>query len=142
MTAIDQPALSTEQLSAVAAHDTPEPTLDNKGVVARARRVQGTPVEGLVELRPTTPGLRTGEVVRMSDSTRTAIDSAELRGIQTLEAQLIARFSPPLEPEDVRRCLSECVASYESARVRSYLPVLVEREATRRLRDLSASRLP
>ena len=68
------------------------------------------------------------------------IDSRELRMVEHLEAQLIARFSPPLHQNEVQRALIDCAASYESARVRSYLPVLIERDATRRLRDLSRSR--
>ncbi len=66
----------------------------------------------------------------MSSPTLTDIDSLESRKLDYLEAQLIARFSPPLRPEEVQRCLIDCIASYESARVRSYLPVLIEREAT------------
>ncbi len=48
-------------------------------------------------------------------------------------------FCPPLRAEEVQRCLIDCVANYESARVRSYLPVLIEREATKRLRDVTPS---
>ena len=75
----------------------------------------------------------------MSSPTLTDIDSLESRKLDYLEAQLIDRFSPPLRPEEVQRCLVDCIASYESARVRSYLPVLIEREATKRLREMSQS---
>ncbi len=74
-------------------------------------------------------------------STLTDVDSLESRKLEHLEAQLIATFSPPLRPEEVQRCLFDCAARYESARVRVYLPVLIERDATKRLRDLSRSRL-
>ncbi len=77
----------------------------------------------------------------MSSPTLTDIDSLESRKLDYLEAQLIARFSPPLRPEEVQRCLIDCIASYESARVRSYLPVLIEREATGRLLEMSRSRV-
>ncbi len=65
------------------------------------------------------------------------VDSHEARKLEQLEAQLIAMFCPPLRAEEVQRCLIDCVANYESARVRSYLPVLIEREATKRLRDVT-----
>ena len=74
-------------------------------------------------------------------STLTDVDSLESHKLEHLEAQLIATFSPPLRPEEVQRCLFDCAARYESARVRVYLPVLIERDATKRLRDLSRSRL-
>ena len=67
-------------------------------------------------------------------------DPLDLPGFDNLEARLIARFSPPLHPQEVQRSLIDCAASYGSARVRSYLPVLIERDATRRLRDLSRGR--
>jgi hypothetical protein len=53
-----------------------------------------------------------------------------------LEARLIARFSPPLRPEAVRRTLAQSVASFHDARVRTYLPVLVERAAVDRLQTI------
>jgi hypothetical protein len=77
----------------------------------------------------------------MSRSKPTDIDSLESRKLEHLEAQLIARFSPPLRAEEVERCLIDCVASYVSAPVRLYLPVLIERDATERLGVLSRSRL-
>jgi hypothetical protein len=51
-----------------------------------------------------------------------------------LETRLIARFSPPLRPEEVQRCLIDAVASLATARIQTYLPVLIERAATDRLR--------
>ena len=50
-----------------------------------------------------------------------------------LEERLIARFSPPLRPDEVRRCLAQCAVSYQDARVRTYLPILIERNAVDRL---------
>lgn len=76
----------------------------------------------------------------MSISTLTDGDSPESGELEHLEARLIAMFSPPLRPEEVQRCLIDCVTSYESARVRSYIPLLIERDATRRLRDMSRDR--
>jgi hypothetical protein len=60
-------------------------------------------------------------------------DSFESGQLRSIEERLIARFSPPLRPEDVRRCLAESVVGFEDARVRMYLLVLVERAATDRL---------
>ena len=68
------------------------------------------------------------------------VDPPEWRELRHLEAQLIAMFSPPLRPEEVQRCLFDCVARDESAHVRQFLPVLIEREARQRLRDLVRSR--
>lgn len=51
-----------------------------------------------------------------------------------LERRLMETFCPPLRPDEVDRCLAECTARFEGARVRSYLPVLIERTATARLR--------
>jgi hypothetical protein len=51
-----------------------------------------------------------------------------------LEARLIAKFSPPLRPEEVQRYLIDAVASLATSRIQVYLPVLIERAATDRLR--------
>jgi hypothetical protein len=69
------------------------------------------------------------------------VENLEAKLIENLEAQLIARFSHPLRPKDVQHALIACAASYESAHVRSHLPLLIERDATRRLRGMSRSRL-
>jgi len=68
-------------------------------------------------------------------------DSLQSLNLEHLEAQLIAKFSPPLRPEEIQRCRIDCVASYESAIVCAYLPLLMKRDTTERLRDLSRSRL-
>ena len=52
-----------------------------------------------------------------------------------LEARLIATFSPPLRPEQVQRCLLDAAARFGDARIQTYLPVLIERSATDRLRS-------
>jgi hypothetical protein len=59
---------------------------------------------------------------------------------ERLEARLIAEFSRELPREDVRRCLIECAAKYRSAVVRSYVELLVEREARTQLRALASGR--
>ena len=61
------------------------------------------------------------------------LDSGESGKLRGVEARLIARFSPPLRPEDVQRCLLETIVSFQDARVRTYLSVLVERVAADRL---------
>jgi hypothetical protein len=55
-----------------------------------------------------------------------------------LEKQLLVEFSPPLSPDVVRRALLDVVASYQSAAVRTYLPVLIERTAREHLNALVA----
>jgi hypothetical protein len=67
-------------------------------------------------------------------------DASDLGDLERLEAQLIAEFSPPVSPDEVRRELLECVASYRSAVVRTYLPMLIERGTREQLRVLIASR--
>ena len=67
-------------------------------------------------------------------------DASDMGDLERLETQLIAEFSPPLRPDEVRRRLLECVASYRSAVVRTYLPMLIERGTRERLRELVASR--
>jgi hypothetical protein len=62
------------------------------------------------------------------------VDAYESGEFQMLEERLIAKFSPPLRPEEVQRCLVETVAAFEDAPVRTYLSVLIERSATDRLR--------
>jgi hypothetical protein len=61
---------------------------------------------------------------------------SDLVDFERLEARLIAEFSPPLRPEEVQRCLVGCVTHYQTATVRNYLSVLIEREARDRLRVL------
>jgi len=67
-------------------------------------------------------------------------EGSEWSGFERLESQLLAEFSPPLRPEDVRRRLFDCIASYQSAVVRSYLPVLIERTTRQQLRALVTRR--
>jgi len=55
---------------------------------------------------------------------------------EVVESLLLADYSPPLRPEQVRRCLIDCILEFEGASVRTYLPVLIEREARVRLRAL------
>ena len=62
------------------------------------------------------------------------VGSLRRNDLDRLEAQLVHKFSPPLRHEDVERCLVSCIAMFESAPVRMYLPLLIERAATDRLR--------
>lgn len=59
-----------------------------------------------------------------------ATDSCKL---DRVEEHLVTRFCPPLRREEVQRCLTACLAAYESARVRAYVALLVERDATAQL---------
>jgi hypothetical protein len=64
----------------------------------------------------------------------TILDNPLQRGdLDRLEAKLIKRFSPPLRPEEVEHCLQSCIAMFESARVQTYVTLLIERAATDRL---------
>jgi hypothetical protein len=63
----------------------------------------------------------------------TLLDSEEPLELDAVEARLIARFSPPLQPDEVHRCISHVAASFHDAPVRVYLPLLIERGATRQL---------
>ena len=56
-------------------------------------------------------------------------DPLQHKELDRLRDQLVARFSPPIRPEEVERCLDSCVARFESARVRTYLMLLIERDA-------------
>jgi hypothetical protein len=61
-------------------------------------------------------------------------DPKELKELAGVEQRLLSRFSPPLRPEDVRRCILEATARFDTAVVRSYLMLLIERDAVDRLR--------
>ena len=63
-----------------------------------------------------------------------SVDVMRSGDLGRFEALLVARFSPPLRPEDVERCLFECAAEFHDARVHTYLPVLIEKAAVERLR--------
>ena len=67
-------------------------------------------------------------------------EASDLGDLERLEAQLIAEFSLRVPPEEVRRILLECVASFRSAVVRTYLPMLIERSTREQLQALIASR--
>ena len=59
--------------------------------------------------------------------------------LNRLENQLLAEFCPPLPPEEIRRRLLACAASYHNAVVRTYLPLLIERTTREQLRALVAN---
>jgi hypothetical protein len=60
--------------------------------------------------------------------------------IARLVRRLNAEFSPPLRPEQVECCLVDSIRSFETATVRNFLPVLIERAARDRLAELAESR--
>jgi hypothetical protein len=62
------------------------------------------------------------------------LDPHELDDLARLEQRLIDRFSPPLPPDQVRRAVLEATARFDTAVVRTYLPLLIERDAVTRLR--------
>jgi hypothetical protein len=56
--------------------------------------------------------------------------------LRRLESRLLAEAGgDPAVERDVRRHLAESCARFETARVRLFVPILVEREVRRRLRD-------
>jgi hypothetical protein len=55
-----------------------------------------------------------------------------------LELGLRQRFSPPLRPELIQRCLLECLAEFDDAPVQQFVPILVERMAVDQLSALVA----
>jgi hypothetical protein len=71
---------------------------------------------------------------------RESATAAEPADFERLEARLVAEFSPPLQREEVRRCLIECAVTYQSAAVRNYVELLVERDARKQMRALASGR--
>jgi len=53
-----------------------------------------------------------------------------------LVARMIAMFCPPLSTEEVRHQLAAAAMSFDEARVRNFLEVLIERAAVSRLRRI------
>jgi hypothetical protein len=62
------------------------------------------------------------------------VDTAEARELAHVERRLIAEFSPSVPTEQVRRLLEEAVGRFAAARVRRYVPLLVEKAARQQLR--------
>jgi hypothetical protein len=62
----------------------------------------------------------------------------ELLRLQATERELVREFGPVLGEDRVRADLQDVVHLYDDAPVRTFLAVLVEREARARLRSLSA----
>jgi hypothetical protein len=58
------------------------------------------------------------------------LSAPEAGGLSRVEGRLIAKFVPPLRPEDVRRCVQAAASRYDSARVPTYLTILIERTAS------------
>jgi hypothetical protein len=65
------------------------------------------------------------------------IDTNDVGELRRIEARLIVRFCPPLHPDDVRRCIADGAARYESAKVRGYISLLIERQAAEQLRAMA-----
>ena len=69
--------------------------------------------------------------------TRTVPQDEQLR-LQATERELVREFGPLVGEDRVRSDLQDVVHLYDDAPVRTFLSVLVEREARARLRGLSA----
>lgn len=62
------------------------------------------------------------------------LDKHETAEIVSLEQELVAEFGPALGRETVRQCIADAVTGFAGARVRTYVTLLIRREATERLR--------
>ena len=62
--------------------------------------------------------------------------------LQATERELVREFGPVLGEDRVRSDVQDVVHRYDDAPVRTFLSVLVEREARARLRGLSAGTTP
>jgi hypothetical protein len=68
-----------------------------------------------------------------------AVPQDEQLRLATTERELVREFGPLLGEDRVRADLEDVVHHYDDAPVRTFLAVLVEREARARLRSLSAA---
>lgn len=59
----------------------------------------------------------------------------EVPDLVQIESRLLAKFVPPLEPDDVRRCLVMALTHHQRARIKTYLSILIERTAAELLRN-------
>jgi hypothetical protein len=55
------------------------------------------------------------------------MDPVEASEIAQVERRLIAELSPAVRPEEVQRCVRDVVAQFGAAKIRRYVPLLVER---------------
>jgi hypothetical protein len=62
------------------------------------------------------------------------LDPPQRRELNRVTTRLVEKFSLSARPDDVERCLATAMATFESARVRTYLMLLIERAATDLLR--------
>ncbi len=74
--------------------------------------------------------------------TQVAQSTDEQLRLQATERELVREFGPVLGEERVRSGVQDVVHLYDDAPVRTFLSVLVEREARARLRGLSAGATP
>src|SRR4029079_4616562 len=59
--------------------------------------------------------------------------------LDLLEEGLVEEFCPPLDPDEVRRCCVDAVASFDWAEIRSYIVVLVEHDLRQKLRRVRSA---
>jgi hypothetical protein len=62
------------------------------------------------------------------------MDPLEANEMAQIERRLIAELSPAIRPEEVQRCVRDVVARFDTATIRTYVPLLVERIAKDRLK--------
>ncbi len=73
--------------------------------------------------------------MRDANATRSFGEIDEARELAAVERRLLSAFSPPLQPELVRRRVVEAASAWSGAPVRLYVPLLAERAARQCLRD-------
>lgn len=62
------------------------------------------------------------------------MDPVEASEMAQVERRLIAELSSAVRPEEVQRCVREVVARFGAAKIRTYVPLLVERITREQLR--------
>jgi hypothetical protein len=72
----------------------------------------------------------------MTDWSALELDGLDADDLRRIQVELTRRFCPPLRAELVQQCVLESATHFQQAAVRTYLPILVERRAGARLREL------
>ena len=70
---------------------------------------------------------------RDKDESR-ATDEREAADLVSIEGRLMAKYGQSLGPDAVMRCIADAIRYFDTAPVRTYVMLLVERRATAQLR--------
>ena len=71
---------------------------------------------------------------RDKDESR-APDEREAADLVSIEGRLMAKYGQSLRPDAVRRCIADAVRYFDTAPIRTYVMLLVERRAAAQLRE-------